>query len=139
MLRIRFFAKRQNVGDSFHHQSTQHSRQHPSHLLKILKFPFQKILNPIDSIPQIRSRPFSFIGFSDLMVVEQHLAFPGKQPIGVVGVIRGFQILHCLFYMVAEVQKLDIFNQSIHYQVDEIKDYGCLVIWCSWFIFIRRT
>jgi hypothetical protein len=99
-----------------------YSRQYPSHLLKILKFPFQKCLNPLDSIPQIRSRPISFIGFPDLIVVEQHLAFPGKQPIGVVGVIWGFQILHCLFCIVAEVENLDILNQSIHYQVYKIKN-----------------
>jgi hypothetical protein len=74
----------------FHRQSRLYSRQHPSHLLKILKLPFQKSFNPLDSLPQIRSRPFSFIGFPDLIVVEQHLAFPGKQPIGVVGVMRGF-------------------------------------------------
>ena len=76
-------AKSETVSGHFHRQSTQHSKQHPSHLLKILKFPFQKCLNPIDSIPQIRGRPFSFIGFPYLIVVEQHLAFPGKQPIGV--------------------------------------------------------
>ena len=121
-------AKSETVSGHFHRQSTQHSKQHPSHLLKILKFPFQKCLNPIDSIPQIRGRPFSFIGFPYLIVVEQHLAFPGKQPIDVIGVIRGFQILHCLFGIVAKVQKRLILNQSIHYQYYKTKNRRYLEI-----------
>ena len=88
-----------NVSDHFHRQSTQHSKQQPRHLLKILKFPFQKIFNPLDPIPQIRSRPFSFIGFPYLIVVEQHLAFPGKQPIGVVGVIWAFKYYTACFVL----------------------------------------
>ena len=66
----------------------------------------------------------------DLIVVEQHLAFPGKQPIGVVGVMRGFQILHCLFWIVAEVQKRPVLNQPIHYQSYKTKNRRYLEIYC---------
>lgn len=55
----------------------------------------------------------------------------------VVGVMQGFQILHCMFCIVAEVEKLSKFNQSVHYQPDRIKNCRHLEIPCYWFIFIR--
>jgi hypothetical protein len=48
-------------------------------------------------------------------------------------------IAYFAFCIISKVMELSIYEQSIHYQIDKVKNRGYWKIWCSRFIFTVRT